>query len=73
MKINKKNYYDETEIQKWIPLSEHEPEEEGEYIVTFDDGDVTVLWYAGNDWDYCLYTASVIAWMPLPEPYDETK
>lgn len=60
---------------EWIPISERLPEEKGSYLVTDDAGGVktvqddeflryedgTPLW---------LYSQSVTAWMPLPEPWE---
>ena len=63
---------------RWTPCSEGLPEEDGRYYVTRHDyvteTDFTnILWYEKGLWwnrestgDY-----SVIAWMPLPKPYEE--
>ena len=66
----------------WIPCSERLPEENGQYLITvrykhvdeYEDvyaehGD----WCDGN-WDmfcfgHCGEVESILAWMPLPEPY----
>lgn len=64
-------------LPKWIPVEERLPEEDGIYLATmvgklvgadnpfvrmevFEDG----IWYADEN-DF----RTVIAWMPLPEPY----
>lgn len=58
-------------INRWIPVTERLPEEEGAYIVTVKDiwgnGYVTREWFYGNEWSYSY----VVAWMPSPEPYEE--
>lgn len=54
---------------KWIPCSERLPERDGWYLISL--GDKT---YGGADVDmYCKgwvkYGTHVLAWMPLPTPY----
>ena len=55
-------------MPRWIPVSERLPEKTGKYLVTVKNGNV----YAGT---YSAYEGkfnnSVIAWMELPEPYEE--
>lgn len=56
----------------WIPVSERLPERDGWYLISL--GDKT---YGGADIDmYCKgwvkYGTHVLAWMPLPEPYEPT-
>lgn len=58
---------------RWIPVYEKLPEQEGWYLISL--GDKT---YGGADVDmYCKgwvkYGTHVIAWMPLPEPYEESE
>lgn len=61
-----KNYPRE---QRWIPCSERLPEEAGWYIVTMHNGRCNTLWYSTlHGWEWEM---DVIAWMPLPEPYQE--
>lgn len=66
--------------QQWIPCSKGLPEideETGESIlcnVTLKNGNVTADFrsvYNGDNW--YNYGSSVVAWMPLPEPYKEEK
>ena len=74
--------------QQWIPCSERLPENPKSnvdiktYIVCFDDGNITdLMWCDG--WNCCFNSkgtvskenelTGVIAWMPLPEPYQEGK
>ena len=67
-------YYDEhhAQILSWTPCSERLPDDGEEYLVTVQcDGHSIV------DIDQCFsygwddYGADVIAWMPLPTPYQE--
>lgn len=57
-------------VMKWIPCSERLPEENGHYLVTARwQGELIVasddyFSYGWDDWD------DVIAWMPLPKPYE---
>ena len=62
------------ENARWIPCSERLPEKDGRYLVTCRNwGAWTVDW---NIWhnepkQSWVYEQGVIAWMPLPEPYQE--
>ena len=66
----------------WIPCSERLPDKRGDYLVTLrGNGEPWVeiaLWNEtfGGRWQMVLYNdvdysdiSNVIAWMPLPEPY----
>ena len=69
---------------QWIPCSERLPVEDGEYLITVKyehvDGHEDIYSEHG-DWDdgkwdmfsfgHCGKVESIIAWMPLPEPYRE--
>ena len=65
--------------QQWIPVSDHLPEKNGEYLVTVRkdsrfafNGEATVYedtFYSLCQWDDC--GEDVIAWMEMPEPYKE--
>ena len=66
---------------RWIPVSERLPEQSDNYLVTNDDGDVEMAYFAHpkdyaiskGEWREIWYEDNVIAWMPLPEPYKEGK
>ena len=50
---------------KWIPVSERLPEENGSYFVTVKRGYVTIAIWVGT----AEFWSEVTAWMPLPETY----
>lgn len=74
-------------VPQWIPCSERQPTEDGEYITTVEDGEG--MFVTSNDWrqdwtewGFLSYygesdepawrrVTNVVAWMPLPEPYQE--
>ena len=71
-------------VSKWIPCSERMPEFSTEVLVTMEWGDrhvMSVEWDSQTNelawedtiqnfrWDF----DNVIAWMPLPKPYEEVK
>ena len=67
---------------QWIPVSERLPEEKGRYLVCYTlCGTVrdirTAMFYPGGwlEWDVdgTRGIARVVAWMPLPEAYEEDK
>lgn len=68
---NKAKYYREPH---WIPCSERLPEKNDEVLVT---GKVDNALYVDIDeWtgsDFWINAFSVIAWMPLPEPWEELR
>ena len=69
---------------RWIPVSESLPEDSGEYLVSvIDEYDgnyeaVGVAWFAHkkdydikeSEWRELGIDETVIAWMPLPTPYE---
>ena len=60
------------ENAQWIPCSERLPEKSGSYLVTNNNWGEPVrevnVWYMT---DCCWSRHHPIAWMPLPEPYQE--
>ena len=62
--------------QQWIPCSERLPEVNGTYIVCYEDASVPMDWFNGHWFFYRTNpaveeTGTIIAWMPLPEPWKE--
>lgn len=68
-----------TKISAWIPVSESQPEEDGEYFVTWITSKsnrplLEICEYSCGEWNIDSHggvysDAQVIAWMPLPKPY----
>ena len=57
---------------EWIPVSERLPEENGRYIVTTRDDEeiyVTTSYYQNDEYGF-FSNEEIMAWMPLPEPYN---
>lgn len=65
------------EAQQWIPVTERLPEEGEDIIVAYVDDEETRIIpvnYGKKTWYDCIFNIAldpikVIAWMPLPEPY----
>jgi hypothetical protein len=61
---------------QWIPVSERLPDDDRTKVVTLANGNAEAGYYSNGDW-WCvgdsitLENPTVIAWMPLPEPYQE--
>lgn len=60
---------------QWIPCSERLPEDDRSKVVTLANGNAEVGYYSNGDWwcvgdEITLENQTVIAWMPLPEPYE---
>lgn len=63
-------------MNKWIPVRERLPEECGNTLITHKQG-VKEAYWNGKYWSHGAPTKhkpikTVIAWMPLPEPYEES-
>lgn len=70
---------EQPKVGEWIPVSERLPEEDGIYLVQFKSGNLYTCRYC-EGWN-CnrdhitgnvnrgLEVFTVVAWMPLPEPY----
>lgn len=64
---------------RWIPVSERLPEENGYYLVSCKGGDIHIdFWWKDKKSDKIFndkwenkYEYIIIAWMPLPESYKE--
>ena len=56
------------EQTRWIPVSERLPGKNGEYLITGRKGAVNKRRYHDGHW---CGNWSVLAWMPLPQPYKE--
>jgi hypothetical protein len=72
--MNKTNILDKQE-PRWIPVSERLPEE-GRYLTTIINGELRYEmicdYYENGRWcpdDQCA-SDNVVAWMPLPKPYE---
>jgi len=61
--------------QQWIPCSERLPDDDRTKVVTLANGNAEAGYYSNGDWwcvgdSIALENPTVIAWMPLPEPYE---
>ena len=62
-------------VPRWIPCSERLPEDDRSKVVTLANGNAEVGYYSNGDWwcvgdKFTLENPTVIAWMPLPKPYE---
>jgi hypothetical protein len=70
--------YGEMQSQKmrWIPVKERLPEihnYSGKYLVTLGRGGVYIAMFTECDGEHWWTYDDVIAWMPLPDPYEESE
>ena len=64
--------------QRWIPCGERLPEDNSDILVTYvekDEKRIAPVNYGCGTWFDCLFDnvldqVGVLAWMPLPEPYE---
>lgn len=52
---------------QWIPCEERLPEKKGFYLVTTEERKTATMGFYEDIW---FKTEKVIAWMPLPKPYE---
>ena len=72
---------------RWIPMTERKPEVDQDVLVTTKNDGMYVVTYAFKEWTpgHCFHwkpcfmgteylsEEDVVAWMPLPEPYQEAE
>ena len=58
--------------QRWIPVKEILPENDDKVLITHSHG-ISMAWWNGRYWTGSMIKKykTVMAWMPLPEPYQE--
>lgn len=59
-------------IDRWIPVTERLPDEDGYVIISTEDGKVWIAWYV-VEWGHFPVVDKITAWMPLPKPYERSK
>lgn len=58
-------------IGGWIPCSERLPEEKGWYLVYAKNQRPFVAYFKGKTFPLNNHYHEIVAWMTLPEPYEE--
>lgn len=69
----------EIEYNGWIPMKKEQPKKSGNYLTCDRLGYMEVLWWADpsgydieeGEWRETATPEDVIAWRPLPKPYQE--
>lgn len=57
---------------RWIPVTERSPKETGYYLTSTEYNDVLHDFFCDGKWETAeRFWYKVVAWMPLPEPYEE--
>ena len=59
--------------ERWIPVSERLPEQADLYLVCNRMGALWIEEWISEPTSDWVGTANIIAWRPLPEPYEEEK
>jgi len=54
----------------WVPMTERQPKEEDNFMISLDDGFVATAYWNGDDWELWADSGEVLAWMPLPAAYE---
>lgn len=81
------DFEDYEAAQRWIPCSERMPDEQGDYLLYRPHfwganlGQITVCFWSGHAWsdnykndaERHLPIIHGMAWMPLPDPYEEAQ
>ena len=74
IKVLEENKFVEERKGGWIPCSERLPNLFDTVIVTTKDGETWFGHWDGQDFEddgtECIHTLKVIAWQPLPKPYN---
>lgn len=61
-------------MHDWTLISVKEPEKNGFYLATTDNGNVELAYFKKYDnLPLSYWEKHIIAWMPLPEPYSKDK
>lgn len=67
------------DVPHWIPCEERLPELDEICLVTEKDGSIRHCYFDSADqvlfatFEEGMYVRNVVAWMPLPEPYEEER
>ena len=56
---------------EWISAEDRMPEEDGDYLVFFPDGDIEVVYYSKKYMFHIYHSHMITHWMPLPDPPED--